>query len=40
VRGWFPDGFVDIYLAHKRDEIRVLAGKDDDEVCAAYQAAY
>ena len=40
VRGWFPEGFVDIYIAHKRDEIRTLAGKDDAARCAAYQAAY
>ncbi|MEL6963568.1 MAG: glutamine synthetase family protein [Pseudomonadota bacterium] len=40
VRGWFPDGFIDIYLAHKRGEMRTLAGKDDAALCAAYQAAY
>ena len=40
VRAWFPEGFVDVYLAHKRDEIRTLAGKDDTALCAAYQAAY
>ncbi len=40
VRGWFPESFVDIYIAHKQDEIRTLAGKDDAALCAAYQAAY
>ena len=40
VRAWFPEGFVDIYLAHKQDEIRTLAGKDDAALCAAYQGAY
>ena len=40
VRSWFPEGFVDIYLAHKRDEIATLAGKDDNEVCEAYQFSY
>ncbi len=40
VRSWFPEGFVDIYLAHKRDEIATMAGKDENDVCAAYQSAY
>jgi glutamine synthetase len=40
VRGWFPEGFAEIYVAHKQDEIRTLAGKDDAALCAAYQAAY
>ncbi|MEM8951741.1 MAG: glutamine synthetase family protein [Pseudomonadota bacterium] len=40
VRAWFPEGFIDIYLAHKRDEIITLKGLDDDAVCSAYQDAY
>ena len=40
VRAWFPEGFVDIYLAHKRDEIITVKGLDDDAVCSAYQDAY
>jgi len=40
VRSWFPEGFVDIYLAHKHDEIATLAGKDDNQVCEAYQSTY
>jgi glutamine synthetase len=40
VRTWFPDKFVDVYLAHKRGEIAALAGKTDEEMCAAYAAAY
>ena len=40
VKGWFPEGFADIYLTHKRHEISVLEGKDDAERCAAYQKAY
>jgi len=40
VRGWFPEGFVDIYLAHKRGEIAALEGKDEAAVCAAYAAVY
>lgn len=40
VRAWFPDGFIDIYLFHKQDEMAALDGKDAAELCAAYQAAY
>lgn len=40
VRGWFPEGFAEIYLAHKRDEIASLDGVDEAGLCAAYQAAY
>lgn len=40
VRAWFPKGFTDIYLAHKRDEIITLKGLDDDALCRAYQEAY
>lgn len=40
VRAWFPEGFVDIYLAHKRDEFTSLAGKDGAILCKAYQEAY
>jgi glutamine synthetase len=40
VKSWFPDGFAEIYLAHKRNEIATMAGRDDEEVCRAYQAAY
>lgn len=40
VRSWFPDGFVDVYLAHKRDEIRQLAEMDEDQQCAAYAEVY
>lgn len=40
VRSWFPDGFVEVYLAHKRDEIRQLAEMDEDEQCAAYAEVY
>ncbi len=39
-RSWFPDGFIDIYLAHKRDEIAFLDGKDTAEMCALYSRAY
>ena len=40
VRAWFPDGFADIYLAHKRDEIVTLKGRDGAALCSAYQDAY
>lgn len=40
VRSWFPAGFVDIYLAHKRGEIAHLAGKSEAAVFDAYAGAY
>ncbi|MDH3658645.1 MAG: glutamine synthetase family protein [Alphaproteobacteria bacterium] len=40
VRAWFPNGFTDIYLAHKRDEVVTLRGRDDAALCRAYQDAY
>jgi len=36
VRAWFPSGFCEIYLAHKRDEINALDGLDDAGLCNAY----
>lgn len=40
VRDWFPDGFIEIYLAHKRNEIAFLKGRDEAEICAAYEEVY
>ena len=40
VRAWFPSGFCEIYLAHKRDEINALEGLDEAGLCRAYQEAY
>jgi glutamine synthetase len=40
VRGWFPDGFAEIYLAHKRHELECLEGMDEAAICAAYQEVY
>lgn len=40
VRSWFPDKFVNVYLAHKRGEIGVLEDKTEAEICAAYAQAY
>ncbi len=36
VRGWFPAGFADTYLAHKRAEARIVADMDTAARCAAY----
>ncbi len=40
VRSWFPAGFLDIYLTHKRKEIALLSDKNDEEQCAAYAEVY
>jgi len=40
VRGWFPEGFADTYLKHKRGELAFLAGCDAAEICRAYAAVY
>lgn len=40
VQAWFPDGFVDVYLAHKRHEIAHLSDTTDSEQCAAYAQVY
>jgi len=40
VTGWFPDGFVDVYLKHKRGEIAYLGDRSVRDVCSAYEAAY
>lgn len=40
VRSWFPEGFAEVYLAHKRFEIEQVAGLSDEEVCAAYERVY
>ena len=40
VRGWFPPGFAGVYLAHKRFEAGLTAGKTVEERCAAYEAVY
>lgn len=40
VRGWFPAELVDLYLRHKRGEIRVLDGKAPEELCRAYERVY
>lgn len=40
VRGWFPDGFAQVYLDHKRGELAVLEGMDAAARCVAYEQVY
>ncbi|MXQ07384.1 glutamine synthetase [Alphaproteobacteria bacterium GH1-50] len=40
VRGWFPDGFAPLYLAHKAAEIAHVAEMTVEEACAAYASTY
>jgi len=40
VTGWFPDGFSDVYTAHKRYEIAYLGDADMDARCIAYSDVY
>lgn len=40
VRGWFPDVFAPVYLAHKRGEMAHVAGMDTAALCAAYSQTY
>lgn len=40
VRSWFPEGFPEVYLAHKRGEIGALAGKSAGDRFAAYAEVY
>lgn len=40
VRDWFPSGFADTYLKHKRGEMAFLGGRDQAEICKAYEQAY
>ncbi|WP_300062912.1 glutamine synthetase family protein [uncultured Roseobacter sp.] len=40
VRGWFPDVFAPVYLAHKQAEIAHVAEMDAAARCAAYSQTY
>jgi len=40
VRGWFPEGFIDVYLKHKRSELAYLEGKNPADLCALYESVY
>ena len=40
VRGWFPDTFSQVYLAHKRAEITYVEGMTDSDRYDAYAGVY
>lgn len=40
VTGWFPDGFADVYVKHKKGEMTFLEGKTEEEVCRLYEQVY
>jgi glutamine synthetase len=40
VTGWFPEGFAEIYVAHKKGEMKYLQGLTEAEVFAIYEAVY
>lgn len=40
VTGWFPEGFADVYLAHKKGELAWLRDMDTAARCAAYGTTY
>lgn len=40
VRSWFPEGFIDLYIAHKRGELIALRDMSQEDVLAAYSRAY
>jgi glutamine synthetase len=40
VRGWFPEGFAEVYLAHKRGELAYLDGMSAEERCSVYEKIY
>ena len=40
VTGWFPKGFAEIYVKHKEGEIAFLKGRNQAEICAAYEEVY
>jgi glutamine synthetase len=40
VRGWFPEGFAAVYLAHKRGELAAVADMSPAERYAAYATVY
>lgn len=40
VRSWFPDGFVDTYVKHKKGEMAYLEGRHQAEICRAYEEVY
>ncbi|MCB2094116.1 MAG: glutamine synthetase [Rhodobacteraceae bacterium] len=40
VRGWFPDGFADVYIAHKRGELATAQSYSQPDLHAAYARIY
>lgn len=40
VTGWFPEGFADVYVKHKKGEMAFLEGKETGEVCSLYEQVY
>ena len=38
--GWFPSGFSDVYVKHKRGEMTYLKDMTQAEICAAYESVY
>ncbi len=40
VCNWFPEGFGDVYLAHKRGELACLTDMNDIDRCARYAEVY
>lgn len=40
VRGWFPDEFSRVYLAHKQGELDYLGTMSEEDRCAAYARVY
>ncbi|WP_411352328.1 glutamine synthetase family protein [Leisingera aquaemixtae] len=39
-RSWFPEGFAEVYLAHKRGELAYLDSMPPEERCAVYAQVY
>jgi glutamine synthetase len=40
VKSWFPEGFSETYVKHKKGEIDFLEGKTQEEILAAYEGVY
>jgi glutamine synthetase len=40
VSGWFPDGFADVYVMHKKGERAYLGERSQSEICALYEQVY
>lgn len=40
VSGWFPAGFADTYVKHKKGEMAFLEGKPQQEICNLYEQVY